>query len=463
LIDRLKQFRIKPSNLAIIFIIASAFFMTYRYDNWRRERGMIDFDVISYYSYLPATFIYHDVSLRFMNNYKGAHQFTFWPSTTPDGKYYIKTSMGPALCYAPFFFGGHLYANLFHYDTGGYSRPYHIALLLSALFFAFMGLFFLRKTLQNYFNDEIIAIVLLLTVFASNLFYYITIEGSMSHCYSFALISAFIFYSIKWHTSSLPKYKTTVALGLLLGWIGLIRPTNLLIFLFFILYDVKNFHEAAIRIKKLLGKYQHLLLIGFFVIIFWIPQMMYWKHVTGQWFFFSYGDERFYFLKPHLAEGLFGFRKGWFVYTPIMLFAIAGLLMSFKNLKPMFFPVLIFLSVHLWVTLSWWCWWYGGSFGLRALVDIYALMAIPLAVFVNWFWQNKYMIKFPFAIIFLALVLLNSFNTIQYMHGGIHYDSMTKAAYFENFGHIEPNGNYLNLLQQPDYKQAVKGIDAVAE
>jgi len=432
--------------------------MISRYHYWQNERGVIDNDIVSYYGYLPSLFIYHDVTLNFAKDYKGPLHFKFWPVTAPNGGYYHKTTLGVAYCYAPFFLGANAYAHWFHYETGGYSRPYEVGLLISALFFFCIGLFYLRKILLLFFNDLITAIVILLTVFGTNFFYYITLEAVMSHSYSFTLISVFIYYSIKWQQSQ--KYSIALLLGISLGWMVIIRPNNLLIVLFLFLYDVKNSKEFFARIRLLLSNYKQFLMIGIIMILFWIPQFIYWKTVTGEWFFFSYVDERFFFLKPHILEGLFGFRKGWFIYTPLMIFAMAGLLMTIKKLKQIALPVLIFMPLHIWIVFSWWCWWYGGGLSQRSMVDIYALLAIPLGIFINWLWQQKFPVKIPVTLVMLCLFLLTSFYNIQYHYGGLNYHGMTKDAYFENFGHWEPHGNFVNYLQCPDYEKAKQGIQA---
>jgi hypothetical protein len=141
-----------------------------------------------------------------------------------------------------------------------------------------------------------------------------------------------------------------------------------------------------------------------------------------------------------------------------MLFAFAGLYLSFRRLKPFFFPVLIFSMVYLWVTFSWWCWWYGGSFGQRSMIDIFPLMAVMIAVFVKWLWQKKIWLKISLSFIVLLTVFMSVFYTIQYRYGALHWDSMSKAAYFNNFGHMEPYGQYWSLVICPDNEKAKTGI-----
>ncbi len=63
------------------------------------------------------------------------------------------------------------------------------------------------------------------------------------------------------------------------------------------------------------------------------PQLLYWKLVSGNWLFYSYGNEGFDFLHPHIFDGLFCFKNGWLSYTPIMLFGLIGIVLMHKKKK----------------------------------------------------------------------------------------------------------------------------------
>lgn len=70
---------------------------------WTTKDRVINFDIISYYAYLPATFIYKDISLKFIDDKLGEYREKSWPNTTDEGNYVIKTSMGLSFLYSPFF------------------------------------------------------------------------------------------------------------------------------------------------------------------------------------------------------------------------------------------------------------------------------------------------------------------------------------------------------------------------
>ena len=47
--------------------------------------------------------------------------------------------------------------------------------------------------------------------------------------------------------------------------------------------------------------------------------------------------------------------------------------------RPLLVPAVAYLVVETWVVASWSIWWYGGSFGMRALVDALPVFALGLA------------------------------------------------------------------------------------
>ncbi len=219
--------KVESSQWAIIFIILFMVFMSMDRRLWTKKNAVIYWDAISYYAYLPASFIYHDLSLQFTENYQKSHKFIFWPEQTPIGKKCIKTSMGLAILLLPFFLFGHLWALLSHFDAGGYSIPYQIALVVASDFWFFTGLFVLRKLLLKFFSNTITAFTLILIALGTNVFYYTIFEPVMPHQYNFAIFTIFLYLTVLWYEKS--DMQKSVGIGISIGLISLIRPTDLLI------------------------------------------------------------------------------------------------------------------------------------------------------------------------------------------------------------------------------------------
>jgi 4-amino-4-deoxy-L-arabinose transferase-like glycosyltransferase len=326
---------------------------------------------------------------------------------------------------------------------------------MSSLFYLCFGFIFLKKILKPHFRDGIIALTILAIGLGTNLFYFSTREAVLSHAYNFSLFACFIYLMIRWYEKS--SIRRTIGLGILLGLISLIRPTNILILLFFLLYGIGSVREIPGRILFFIKKYPLILLMLLMVFLIWLPQFLYWKSVSGKYLFYSYRDEGFFFQNPQIIKGLFGYRNGWLLYTPMMIFAFLGLPVIYKKLRPFFAGILVFMFFNIWIVLSWWCWWYVG-FGNRAFIESYALLAIPLSAFFSIILKKKLFVKIPFFALFVFFVFLNIFQSFQYINGAIHFDSMNKAAYWENFCKTKPTGTYWQLLTKPDYEKAVKGI-----
>jgi hypothetical protein len=194
-------------------------------------------------------------------------------------------------------------------------------------------------------------------------------------------------------------------------------------------------------------------------IVAWFPQFLYWKTVTGHWLYYSYSakDASFFFLNPQILNILISYKKGWFIYTPIMAIAFIGIFFMIKRQKHVFLSVLIYICAMIYVLSSWWSWWYGGGFGLRAFVDTYAVMAIPLASLLYASFKKKWLASVSFIIV-AVLIWFNTFQIRQYNNMAIHWWWMNKNTYWETFLKLDPTKEYWEMVTMPDYDKARKGI-----
>ena len=68
------------------------------YKPW--QSNLIANDVVSYYGYLPAIFIHHDVTLKFIEKDPEFFSGKYWPETATNSGKVIKTTMGLSMLYA---------------------------------------------------------------------------------------------------------------------------------------------------------------------------------------------------------------------------------------------------------------------------------------------------------------------------------------------------------------------------
>ncbi len=444
------------SRMACWLVVAVLFYSNLEYRFWRLEGRVIAGDVVSYYQYLPAVFVHHDITMEFAHRDADRYKDHFWSTPKETGKYVGRMTLGMSVMYAPFFLAAHGLAAPLGYETDGFSPPYKFALIVSCLFYVFLGLWFLRKVLLNWFSDRATALTILILGLATNLYFYAVIEPPMSHAYSFSLIACLIWLVTRWY--AVPSVRKAILIGLVAGMILMVRPVNLVFLPLIYLWEAGSWSALRERIQMLRKKWLHLLIIAGVAFLVIIPQMLYWRLTTGHFIYYSYEDERFFFNNPHLIRGIFGYRNGWLVYTPVMIFSILGVFLTFKQHRRLYIPMLGVWLVFLYVTFSWWCWWYGGGFGLRTMIDSYALLAFPLTAFTVWVAQKRKMFRALYLILIGAFISLNVFQTYQYYTGAIHWDSMTREAYWDSFLRKDPSVTFKSLLKHPDHALAKKGI-----
>ena len=234
------------------------------------------------------------------------------------------------------------------------------------------------------------------------------------------------------------------------------RPTNLLVVLIPIFYGLGTpLFKEKYRILKENPIYLVLAVLGAFIIGF--PQLLYWKLNTGQWLFFSYTGERFFWDRPVINYFLFSYRKGWLVYSPILVFALVGLFYMKNKLKAYLFPTLFILPIIIYLLSCWWSWWFGGGFGSRPMVDWYALLMFPFAAMLYAIFKLHWSIRLSAMALIGIFIALSWHQHWQYRIGMLHFDSMSKAAYKGIFLKTEFPTNLDEMLDTPAYGAAIKG------
>lgn len=407
------------------------------YSSWNHPETLqktLKVDAIGYYSYLPAFFIHKDVKFEYYSDIlksdsiAGKQPYNF-VEATPKGdvnKYYI----GTALAELPFFLPVYTYYAVQNLQSTGYENTYQFAIHLSAIFYALLGCIFCVKILDLFsikrgWSYTIIYALILGTNFG----YIVESEPGLSHIFSFCFISIFL-YCMRLIYMGNQEQKWRLLAGLSFGMILLIRPINLIILAslpfisgsFLLLFSKQN-----------LKNYLYIAFIG--ALVFSI-QFLYYYAATGHPFIYSYNEEGFNFLQPEITNFLWSYRKGFFMFTPVFIFMIFGVIQWYlKRDKAQAIYFTLFFIFLTYVFSSWWLWYYGGGLGTRVFVEFYPLFIIPTA----WFFQQ---IKRPFIkslsiLIFAASIYFGYITQWQYRKGKLHWDSITKEQYLDNLFKID--------------------------
>lgn len=428
----MKRFKELVSRLAIPLIVLITTWYSSNIHWGKQWNCIIASDGKGYYSYLPATFIYDDLNFGFFdtieNKYYDAH-LKYDYRSMGNGKIIDKYFCGVSVLQLPFFLAGHVSAKISGAPADGYSKPYAIALNIGAIFWLMTGLIYLRKLLISFGADKFLSsVILLVFVFGTNLFYYTVAEPAMSHVYSFSLICIFLAYSKKWIDTERSKYM--LFSFLVLGLITVIRPVNILILLW-LPFAAGSFGKSSEGLKNLFKK--PAIFVAAFV-LFLIPvliQLIIYKISTGKFFVYSYNGETFHFGKPEMINFLFSYKKGLFVYTPLLFISFFGLIPLWKQSRFRAIWMLVTLLIIVYVLSCWWMWFYGGSYGMRPMIEFYGLFALLFYFLVSGL-QRKW-IKITSWILILFVVMLSQFQTLQYRYEVIHWSEMNKEKYWDVF------------------------------
>jgi hypothetical protein len=415
------------------FALFLASLFVFRSVSEKRNLITIDGDGKGYYAYLPAIFINHSLDWEKLNETKPGYTNDF--SNEYEGKKINKYSPGTAIFIFPFFLLAFVLSSITGHPVDGFSPIFQYSVLLSGIFYLFCGLLFLYKFLQTYsLREKNIALTIIIFLLGTNLFYYTIYESSMSHVYAFCCINAFVYsmrnYFINRKLS--PFYISVLLYALAI----LIRPTHLLLILIVpFLVDNKS---VAVNFLKLKNVTIGLLL---FIIVIALQPVL-WFLQTGHLIIMPYADEGFYFSHPQVINLLFSFRKGLFIYTPVLFLSLFGFVYLYKTNKPQSLALGSWLLLLIYLLSAWWNWYYGDSFGQRVFIDYYFLFAFLLAFLLE---KSTATVKKITLLLSTIFICLNLIQTYQYRVGIIHPDAMNKEKYIATF--LKTNYIYRNALQ----------------
>lgn len=326
-ISGLKQRRPVSYLIAVILLCIISVSMIY---GLGLHNPPIRSDGFGYYAYLPSVFIYHDITidwlpktdLRSLGDYPPFGGWTGLSIYRASGHYLNQFGIGMSIMSSPFFIIAHESAKLLGLKSNGYSTIYQLSAIVSGFFYFALGLILLYKFLIKYFENDLVLFALLTHVFGTGLFFYATLDSTAvpSHLYSFCLVSALMFLLA--NSNSKPLVISAIS-GFVIGMLFMVRNLNILFAFFFVLYDVKTLNDIR---KSLFARVwmARMLVAGLVFSITIVPQLYYWKAITGHWIVYSYQNVGFNWLDPQFFNVLIGLRKGLFVYYPILLISVVG-------------------------------------------------------------------------------------------------------------------------------------------
>jgi len=438
----------------IAIIVVSFRFIPERYP---KDKSLVvtTWDAFGYYIYLPSFFIYHDYKdLKWFpeidKKYSVSGGWIYQANKCKNGNYLFSYTGGVAIMESPLFLFGHIFATNFGYKTDGFSPPYQFSIAFGAIIYFILALILLRKILLKYFNDKVTTATLLLLVLASNIIQYISVDGAMSHSFIFPLYVFILYFTIKWHQH--PSILWAALIGATIGLAIISRPTEAIMVLIPIFWGIQNKESATEKWSLVRQNKLHVYFLAFSGFIVILPQLIYWKLASGSFFYEM--PSRWDFLNPHFRV-LFGWETGWFIYTPVAIFFVAG--MFFIKKFPFRKSVIVFCLLSIYIVISHHDWRYGATYSCRALSHIYSVFALPLAAFIDRFSVKK--VKYVFLLLGIYLIIVNLFQLRQYNQTILHYREMNRKYYFSIYLNPHPSPLDMSLLDTNDRLSSERRYD----
>jgi len=429
------MFQPKKNRISYFLYVLCVSIMCYTslffYPRWKQpaNEATISWDVSGYYWYLPSIFIYKDLKHQsfkdnILDNYGPTYNQFQQGYMIPNGNYVMKYSCGMSIMYLPFFAIAHLVAGPLGYPKDGFSTPYQVAIQLGGLLISLIGLWYFRRLMLYFYLDSVVAIVLFLLVFGSNYLNYSAIECGMAHCWLFTLYVFLILNTLNFYKSYQRKY--AVRIGLLIGLLTLIRPTEIISCIIPLLWGMENLGYGSIKnkINILFTKYKYVLLSMAFAAAIISIQLIYWRNISGHWYVYSYRDQHLYFRSPNFIQYTFSYRTGWLIYTPTLLFAFIGIIPFILYGKNKV-AIIAFFLLNYYVVCSWNIWWYGG----RAMIQSYPVLFFCIAELISVALNRKVILwlLMPVALLF---VYFNIWMTNAYHKVNFWDSDCMSGAYF---------------------------------
>lgn len=444
----------KTSISFIVFLVLSTWLVAFRANNVVENE--ISWDVFGYYLPLQATFIEGDPMLNdraWVEELNKDHQLSgtiYQVSSNDQGEPMYFFLFGMSYLYAFFFAIGHLFASWLGYAQNGLSPPYQYALVYGCMLYTIIGLYYFRKVLKHYFSEQIVSILLVVLVLGTNYSHHMTLKNLETVNVLFMFAAIIIWNTIRWYDNY--RAKNLIIIGASITLMALAKPSEVLIVLVPVLWGLSSITGIGKRLLLFWNyRNQFFIAIGICLLIA-IPQMYYWYAKTGSILFDTYknpgvGLDLF---SPHLVDSLVSYRKGWLLYTPIMLFALIGYVLLFKKRRDLFLGLFLPFVIGFYIISSWTEFWYGAGFSNRPVISLYPVLFIPFGFFLTWLFERKVVLQASVFGLMVFFIFLNQFQWWQLRNYVLDPYRTTGAYYWSTFLATEftPEQEKLKLISR---------------
>ncbi len=369
---------------ATIFLLITGIYLVGFFSHALYLNKTVYGDGIYYYSWLRSIVVDGDV--HFANDFQsfGAAQLP-----APGGRWGNIYAVGPAIFWFPAFLMVHTIVG-----GSGFEFPYQVAVGISSVFFAVIGLLLLFRLLSQFFTETIALLTVLTIAFTTNLWFYGSIDTVNSHALSFFVATLFL-------TLLFAKKKNFFLLGICVGLLGLIRIQDAIFGILLL-----PFLNRKTIIPIALGSF-----------LMFLPQLAAWQALYNKFWVSPYLDRGygFNFFTPHIFDVLFSLNNGLLLWTPIVGLSFVGLLFisEIGKINKLLFIALIITQLVL--IASWTTWWQGASFSGRMFISVLPIFSFGLARVFLWLKTYHWPTIYYLLCIIIPLSVINALLIVSFL------------------------------------------------
>ncbi len=470
------RFRNSERLLLLFFVLSLPFL-----NPWVRGDG------VGYYAFVRAPLIGHN--LDFTRDYQHANSSFRDPRVGEygDPKPLFRTStghldnhftVGPAILWAPFLLLTHAGVLLARalgssLPADGFSAPYRITMAFATALYGFLGLLLSFRLARQYVEERWAVLATFSIWWASSLPVYMYFNPSWSHAHSAFAVALFVWY---WHeTRSSRLLPQWCILALIAGLMLNVYYANAAVLILLAAEDFPKYLSAIHprpgasadnpSLSKLLISHSSFALL---LVISLLPTFFTRSVIYGGPFESGYIPMRnWLWASPVFLSVLFSSNHGLLVWTPVLLFSVVGLFLSWRRAPRMGGPLLAaFLAFYVFIA----CYpdWAGiSSYGNRFFVSLTSLFILGLAVFLDRFSQLIHSQRAAFTAAAVPLALLILWNAGLIFQWGTHLiparGPISFVEVFHNQFFVVPRQLSANLqryfFKRKDFMQQIEQRD----
>lgn len=406
-------------------------------------------DEVQYFAYLRS--LYFDGDLDFANEYQHFADIGMQngdpavynallrdhpldpPLIPATGLYRNVAPIGSAIMWSPAYIladGLVRLANIFgaNIPADGYSWPYISAICFMSAIYALLGLILSYRLARRYSNEFAATVAAVATWLATPLIFYSYILMPWSHATGHFLFALFLTIWLRDASPRMPwekpnkaseqllplaaqrSFGTWALLGIVGGLMTLTREQLGLLLIMPAIEALVAYYNIlrskhSDKIKQATQLFSKHIVFLLCLVLAISPQLMVYQTLYGQPKPSSTVSGKLQWTSPHFWGTLIDPAHGAFLWSPILLIGLIGLIWLWKRDKLLAVLLLVGFLAQTYINGAFSTWHLTGSFGFRRLIDSSAIFVLGLAPLIAMI-QSKFG-KWPILIAVFALIAWN--------------------------------------------------------